>query len=58
MRGIGLVVLTAAVGFLADASHLAFIGNPMVVTVIVALAASWENSLKEKGQGALFGTVN
>lgn len=57
LRGVGLVVLTAIVSYLTDASHLAFINNPLVVTLIIGLAASFENHLKDNGAGALFGAV-
>lgn len=57
LRGVGLVLLVALLGYLGDRNHLSFIGNPVIVTLIVGLAASWEASIKASSGSGLFGAT-
>lgn len=57
IRGIGTVLAIAFLSYFADATNLSFIGNPLIITMITSAALAWEQSLKDKGKGALFGAV-
>lgn len=56
IRGIGVVVIAAALAYVGDVSHLVFL-SPTVATVIAALALSLENYIEGKNGNALFGAV-
>lgn len=60
VKAIGVVALAAVVSYLADSAHLTGVLNPVIATVVAALAASFESYLKADSGNttALFGTVN
>lgn len=58
LRGAGTVALIAVLGYFGDATHLAFINNTTVVTIITMAALGWEQHIKDSGKGGLFGAVN
>lgn len=57
LRGAGTVILIALLTYFSDATNLAFISNPFVIGLITSAALAWEQSLKDKGHGGLFGAV-
>ena len=56
LRGLGLVVLLAVLGFLANAANLQAFVNPTVAGLISVVALALEGALSPKGT-ALFGSV-
>lgn len=57
LRGAGTVALIAVLAYFSDATNLAFIGNPFIIGIVASAALGLEQSLKDKGNGALFGAV-
>lgn len=59
IKGLVLVAVIAVCTYLEDAAHLTGVLNPVIATVIAALASSLESHLKaESGNtSALFGAV-
>lgn len=55
LRGLGVVVLIAVLGWAQQATNLSFIGNPIVISLVVAIAGAIEHSLEEKNGTALLG---
>ena len=57
LRGFGLVVLVAVLGWLSNAANLNGVASTSVVTIITVIAAAIENSIKAGGNGAMFGMI-
>lgn len=59
IKGLGIVLLVSFLSYLGDATHLSGIMNPVVATMIAALASSFESHLKSESDNktALFGSV-
>ncbi len=57
IRAIGVVVLTAILAYLGDASHLTGVFTPYIAAIISGLALALENSIEAKSGNALFGAV-
>lgn len=60
IKALGVVVIASVASYLADAAHLTGVLNPVIATVVAALAASFESYLKANSGNttALFGTVS
>lgn len=59
IKGLGIVLLVSTLSFLGDVSHFTGIVNPIVATMIAALASSLESHMKAASGNttALFGSV-
>lgn len=57
LRGLGLAVLVAVLAFISDASHLAFLGNPLFETLIASAALALEHKFEDNTGKALFGAI-
>ena len=59
VKGLLVIIAVSVLSYLGNAANLTgVINNPMVISIIVALAASLESHLKEKNGTGLFGAVN
>lgn len=56
LRGLGLVILLAVLGYLADATHLQGLVSPTTAGLISIVALALEQGLSPKGT-AMFGSV-
>ena len=60
IKAIGVIILVSVLSYLGNAANLTgVINNPVIISVIVALASAWESKLKAQtgNSVALFGTV-
>lgn len=57
LRGLAVVVIIAVLGWAQNATNLEFIGNPIVVSLVIAIAGAIEHSLEEAKGKALFGAI-
>ena len=55
LRGLGVVVIVAILGWAQNATNLEWVDNPITISLIVAIAGAIEHSLEESKQKALFG---
>lgn len=58
IKGIGIVLLTAVVGYLANAANLNGVVGGSAALIIAGVASSLESYIQSKGAGGLFGAVN
>lgn len=57
LRALGVVILTAVLSYLGDASHLNGVVSTSIAALISAIALGLEHSIEEKKGTALFGAV-
>lgn len=57
VKAIGIVLLVSLCSFLENQANLTGLVNPIIATLIGAIASSIETHIKENGGNALFGTV-
>lgn len=57
LRGLGMVILIAVLGYLGTASNLTLIANPFVAGLIASVALAVEHSVQAKTGKALFGAI-
>jgi len=58
VKGIGLVLLTGVVGYLANAANLNGVVSGGTALIIAGIASSIESYMQAKGSGGLFGAVS
>ncbi len=56
VRGLGTVLIMAALGYLGHAENLPFL-NPIVAGLLASVALGFENQMTVKTGNALFGAV-
>lgn len=57
LRGVGVVAVVAILSYASNTSHIAFLGNPWLETIIASIALATEHKISEKTGSALFGAV-
>ena len=57
LRGLGVVILIAVLGYVGNAANWAFLENPWLAGLIAAVAAAIEHNIEDKKGRALFGAV-